>query len=62
MKKFISLGTECVEFLKATRASQGKFLLSYVFYLFHFSFSDFLFDFLFPFSLLQMLCRWPMVA
>jgi hypothetical protein len=25
MKKFISLGTECVEFLKATRASQGNF-------------------------------------
>jgi hypothetical protein len=24
MKKFISLGTECVEFLKAPRASQGK--------------------------------------
>jgi hypothetical protein len=24
MKKFISLGTECVEFLKAARASQGK--------------------------------------
>jgi hypothetical protein len=29
MKKFVSLGTECVEFLKATRASQGK-LLCYV--------------------------------
>jgi biopolymer transport protein ExbB/TolQ len=25
MKKFISLGTECVDFLKATRASQGNF-------------------------------------
>jgi uncharacterized protein YlxW (UPF0749 family) len=25
MKKFISLGTKCVEFLKAARASQGKF-------------------------------------
>jgi hypothetical protein len=24
MKKFVSLGTECVEFLKAARASQGK--------------------------------------
>jgi hypothetical protein len=24
MKKFISLGTECVEFLKAAQASQGK--------------------------------------
>jgi hypothetical protein len=26
MKKFISLGTECVEFWKAARASQGNFL------------------------------------
>jgi hypothetical protein len=33
MKKFVSLGTECVEFLKAARASQGKFLLFCVFYL-----------------------------
>jgi hypothetical protein len=24
MKKFVSLGTECVEFLRAARASQGK--------------------------------------
>jgi mannose/cellobiose epimerase-like protein (N-acyl-D-glucosamine 2-epimerase family) len=24
MKKFVSLGTECVEFLKAARSSQGK--------------------------------------
>jgi hypothetical protein len=24
MKKFVSLGTECVEFLKTARASQGK--------------------------------------
>jgi hypothetical protein len=29
MKKFVSLGTECVKFLKAARASQGNFL-SYV--------------------------------
>jgi hypothetical protein len=29
MKKFVSLGTECVEFLKAARACQGK-LLYYV--------------------------------
>jgi hypothetical protein len=29
MKKFVSLGTECVEFLKVARASQGK-LLCYV--------------------------------
>jgi hypothetical protein len=30
MKKFVTLGTECVEHLKATRASQGK-LLSFAF-------------------------------
>jgi hypothetical protein len=29
MKKFVSLGTECVKFLKAARASQGK-LVCYV--------------------------------
>jgi hypothetical protein len=29
MKKFVSLGTECVEFLKAARAFQGN-LFSYV--------------------------------
>jgi hypothetical protein len=28
MKKFVTLGTECVEYLKATRASEGN-LLSY---------------------------------
>jgi hypothetical protein len=32
MKRFVSLGTECVEFLKAARASQGKLLLCCVFY------------------------------
>jgi hypothetical protein len=26
MKKFVTLGTECVEHLKATRASQGNLL------------------------------------
>jgi hypothetical protein len=30
MKNFISLGTECVEFLKAARASQGNLLSSVV--------------------------------
>jgi hypothetical protein len=30
MKKFVTLGTECVEYLKATRASEGN-LLSYTF-------------------------------
>jgi hypothetical protein len=28
MKKFVTLGNECVEYLKATRASEGN-LLSY---------------------------------
>jgi hypothetical protein len=26
MKKFVSLGTECVEYLKTTRASQGNLI------------------------------------
>jgi hypothetical protein len=26
MKKFVALGNECVEYLKATRASEGNFL------------------------------------
>jgi hypothetical protein len=26
MKKFVTLGNECVEYLKATRASEGNFL------------------------------------
>jgi hypothetical protein len=30
MKKFVTLGTECIEYLKATRASEGN-LLSYTF-------------------------------
>jgi hypothetical protein len=34
MQKFLSLGTECVEFLKTDRASQGMPILCYVFYLF----------------------------
>jgi hypothetical protein len=34
MQKFLSLGTECVEFLKTARASQGMPILCYVFYLF----------------------------
>jgi hypothetical protein len=29
MKKFVTLGIECVEYLKATRASEGN-LLSYI--------------------------------
>jgi hypothetical protein len=34
MQKFLSLGSECVEFLKTARASQGMPILFYVFYLF----------------------------
>jgi hypothetical protein len=30
MKKFLSLGTECVEFLKAAQASQGKLFVLYL--------------------------------
>jgi hypothetical protein len=29
MKKFVTLGTECVEYLKATMASEGN-ILSYI--------------------------------
>jgi hypothetical protein len=46
MQKFLSLGTECVEFLKTARASQGMPGLCYVFYLFScFSWSLTLFTF-----------------
>jgi hypothetical protein len=34
MQKFLSLGTECIEFLRTARASQGMPILCYVFYLF----------------------------
>jgi hypothetical protein len=27
MKKFVSLGTECIEFLKVAQASRGKFFV-----------------------------------
>jgi hypothetical protein len=53
MKKFVTLGTECVEYLKATRASEGN-LLSYTLLVF----SAFLWFFIrlsFPFVELQML-------
>jgi hypothetical protein len=63
MKKFVSLGTECVEFLKAARASQGK-LFYYVMpsaCLAGFLLILFL-TYLFPFAMLQMLWRWPMLA
>jgi hypothetical protein len=29
MKKFVTLGNECVEYLKATRASEGIFFLCF---------------------------------
>jgi hypothetical protein len=46
MKKFVSLGTECVEFLKTARASQGNLLsLCCVFCLSHVSLSVSLFEF-----------------
>jgi hypothetical protein len=60
MKKFVSLGTECVEYLKATRASQGN-LLSCVLIVS----SAFLYFFIrlsFPLFVLQMLCRRRMLA
>jgi hypothetical protein len=63
MKKFVSLGTECVKFLKAARASQGNFLSCAVsFTCLVFLPLFILFDFPFPFSMLQMLWQWPMLA
>jgi hypothetical protein len=46
MKKFVSLGTECVEFLQADRASQGNLLscvvsFAYLVYLSLFLYSTF---------------------
>jgi hypothetical protein len=54
MKKFVALGTECTEYLKVVKASEGEFfvLSSLVLY----AFLCFLFDFSFPFFAgLQML-------
>jgi hypothetical protein len=46
MKKFVSLGTECVKFLNTARASQGNLLsLCCVFCLSHVSLSVYLFEF-----------------
>jgi hypothetical protein len=41
MKKFVALANECVEYLKAAKASEGKFLFLYllVFYAFLFLFA-----------------------
>jgi hypothetical protein len=52
MKKFVTLGNECVKYLKATRASEGN-LLSYTLLVFRAFFS--LFE-------LQMLWRQLMLA
>jgi hypothetical protein len=49
MKKFVSLGSECVEFLKAARASQGKLLLCCVFYSSNLRLYGYLSSFLSPF-------------
>jgi hypothetical protein len=46
MKKFVTLGMECVKYLKATRASESN-LLSYIL-LVSSAFFVSLFDFLFP--------------
>jgi hypothetical protein len=48
MKKFVSLGTECVEFLKAAQASRGK-LLFYVVSSACFMYLSMVFYFAFPF-------------
>jgi hypothetical protein len=55
MKKFVTLGTECVEYLKATRASEGN-LLSYIL-LVSSAFLCFFIRLSFPFFELQMLWR-----
>jgi hypothetical protein len=36
MKKFVALGNECVEYLKAARASEGKLLFLYFLVLYAF--------------------------
>jgi hypothetical protein len=36
MKKFVALGNECVEYLKAAKASEGKFLFLYLLVLYAF--------------------------
>jgi hypothetical protein len=55
MKKFVTLGTECVEYLKSTRASQGN-LFSYVL-LVSSAFLCFFIRLSFPLFVLQMLYR-----
>jgi hypothetical protein len=54
MKKFVALGTECAEYLKVAKASEGEFFILSLLVLYA-SFCC-LFDFSFPFfSGLQML-------
>jgi hypothetical protein len=55
MKKFVSLDTECVEFLKAARASQGKLFAMLCLLPVSFVFPWFFIRLCFPFSVLQML-------
>jgi hypothetical protein len=61
MKKFVALGTECAEYLKVAKASEGE--LFSLFLLVLFASSCCLFDFSFPFFAgLQMLWHQPMPA
>jgi hypothetical protein len=47
MKKFVALGTECVEYLKVAKASEGEFFILSSLALY--AYSCCLFDFSFPF-------------
>jgi hypothetical protein len=47
MKKFVTLGTECAEYLKVVKASEGEFLTLSSLALY--ASSCYLFDFSFPF-------------
>jgi hypothetical protein len=54
MKKFVALGTECTEYLKVAKASEGEFFVLSLLVLY--ASLCFLFDFSFPFFVgLQML-------
>jgi hypothetical protein len=46
MKKFVALGNECVEYLKAAKASEDKF--RFLYFLVLYAFLCFLLDFSFP--------------
>jgi hypothetical protein len=54
MKRFVAFGNECVEYLKAAKASEGKFLFLYLLVLYAFFFLLCL-TFPFLFGELQML-------